>query len=97
MALGDQVGKQAVDELVSQLPQIEAFIDAQLAKIQKTLDDAVTKACGTIQETAGAALKDVTAERTEMVNDINDLITRLGQTKIVVPDRLVFGEPEVKP
>lgn len=63
MALGDQVGKQAADEVVSAIPALETFIDAQLAKLQATLEQVV-----------GDALKDLTAERTEAINQLGDVL-----------------------
>lgn len=44
MAIGDQVGKQSVDELVAQFPGLETFIDAQLGKLQTTLTTSLTTA-----------------------------------------------------
>lgn len=37
MAIGDQAGKAAVDELVAQFPALESFVDSQLGKLQTTL------------------------------------------------------------
>ena len=44
MALGDQAGKAAVDELVSQFPGLEAFVDSQLTKVQATLTGSLNDA-----------------------------------------------------
>jgi hypothetical protein len=63
MALGDQVGKQAADELVAQFPGIEAFVDAQLAKLQTTLEQVV-----------GDTLADLTAERTQAISQLGDVL-----------------------
>jgi hypothetical protein len=88
MAIGDEVGKQSVDELVAQLPAIETFIDAQLSKIQISINQMVVQAIGQLQQTVADSLKDITAEREELVNDVNDLITRIGGSRLVVPDRI---------
>ena len=63
MALGDQVGKQAADEVVSAIPALETFVDAQLAKLQATLTTVV-----------GDTLADITAERTEAINQLGDVL-----------------------
>lgn len=44
MAIGDQVGKQSVDELVAQFPGLEQFIDSQLTKLQTTLTGSLNDA-----------------------------------------------------
>jgi hypothetical protein len=88
MAIGDEVGKQSVDELVAQLPAIETFIDAQLSKIQISINQMVVQAMGQLQQTVADSLKDITAEREELVNDVNDLITRIGGSRLVIPDRI---------
>ncbi len=87
MALLDQAGKAAADEVIAQLPAIEAFFDAQLAKIQATIKDTVAEALTTIQATVGASLADVTAERTEAVNDIHGIIDRLSGMSLQIPAR----------
>lgn len=83
MAMGDQVGKQAADEVVAQLPALETFVDAQLAKLQTTLTTVV-----------GATLADITAERTEAINQLADVLhgvlDRLNGAALVLgaaPDR----------
>ena len=63
MAIGDQVGKQAADEVVAALPQLEKFVDAQLAKLQDTLTTVV-----------GGTLADITAERTETINQLAEVL-----------------------
>jgi len=63
MSLGDQVGKQAADELVAQFPGLETFVDAQLGKLQNTLEQVV-----------GDTLKDLTAERTEAINQLGEAL-----------------------
>lgn len=75
--------KASTDVLVGQFPQIEAFIDAQLAKVTKTFNDgiaalqqAVKDSLQTVEETAGGTLKDITAERIEAVNDLHSVIDR---------------------
>ena len=77
MALGDQVGKQAADEVVAALPQLEKFVDAQLAKLQDTLATVV-----------GGTLADITAERTETINQLGDVLhgvlDRLNGTAVVL-------------
>ena len=77
MAIGDQVGKQAADEVVAQLPALETFVDAQLAKLQNTLTTVV-----------GATLADITAERTETINQLADVLhgvlDRVNGTAVVL-------------
>lgn len=77
MAIGDQVGKQAADEVVAALPQLEKFVDAQLAKLQDTLATVV-----------GGTLADITAERTETINQLGDVLhgvlDRLNGTAVVL-------------
>ena len=77
MAIGDQVGKQAADEVVSALPQLEKFADAQLAKLQATLTAVV-----------GGTLADITAERTETINQLADVLhavlDRVNGTAVVL-------------
>ena len=77
MAIGDQVGKQAADEVVAALPQLEKFVDAQLAKLQATLTAVV-----------GGTLADITAERTETINQLADVLhgvlDRVNGTAVVL-------------
>lgn len=74
MAIGDQVGKQAVDEVVAQLPQIETFVDEQLTKLRDTVKQVVADAKAEIEMVVGDSLKTLTAERTEAVNQIGDTV-----------------------
>ena len=77
MAIGDQVGKQAADEVVAALPQLEKFVDAQLAKLQDTLTTVV-----------GGTLADITAERTETINQLAEVLhgvlDRVNGTAVVL-------------
>ena len=77
MAIGDQVGKQAADEVVAALPQLEKFVDAQLAKLQDTLTAVV-----------GGTLADITAERTETINQLAEVLhgvlDRVNGTAVVL-------------
>ena len=95
MAIGDQVGKQAADEVVSALPQLEKFVDAQLAKLQDTLTTVV-----------GGTLADITAERTETINQLSDalhgVLDRVNGTAVVLghgasPYGFTLIVPERKP
>lgn len=97
MALGDQVGKQSVDAALSHLPEIEAFIDDQLAKIRATVAESVKDGCDTIRQTTGEALAAVTAERTEAINQAeaaaHGILDRVGAMKLQIPPR-VGNDPE---
>ena len=75
--------KASTDELVAQLPAIEAFLDDQRAKFAKTFSDGaalmqatIKEALATGQQTVGESLAAVTAERTEIVNDLHGIIDR---------------------
>ena len=57
MALGDQVGKAAVDELTAQFPGLESFIDSQLGKLQTTLTTSLQSALGAFADGMGQALQ----------------------------------------
>lgn len=74
MAIGDQVGKQAIDEVVAQLPQIEAFVDAQLTKIRDTVQQVVADAKAEIEMVVGQSLQTITVERTQAVNQVADTV-----------------------
>lgn len=77
MALGDQAGKVAVDTLVSQFPQLEGFIAGELQKLQQTLQSVVITSVAAAQEALGETLSDLTAERTETISDLHNLLSRL--------------------
>jgi hypothetical protein len=91
MAIGDQVGKQAVDELVGQLPQIETFIDGQLTKIRETVQQIVADAKTEIETVVGGALAAVTAERTQAItqfsDEVNGILDRLSGLSVQIPER----------
>lgn len=74
MALGDQAGKAAVDELVGQFPQLEAFFDAQLTKLQETVRQIVADAKTEIETVVGQSLAALTVERTQAVNQVADAV-----------------------
>ena len=81
MAIGDQVGKQAADEVVAALPQlekfVEKFVDAQLAKLRDALTTVV-----------GGTLADITAERTGTINQLAEVLhgvlDRVNGTAVVL-------------
>ena len=77
MALGDQVGKQAADEVVAALPQLEKFVDAQLAKLRDALTTVV-----------GGTLADITAERSETIYQLavvlHGVLDRVNGTAVVL-------------
>ena len=72
MALGDQAGKAAVDELVAQFPELKAFIAEQLALVRSTVQQIVADAKDEINTVVGGSLAAITAERTEAVKQIAD-------------------------
>lgn len=60
---------------------------AALAAESRTAKDAgalLVAATGALNELVGGALADLTAERTELVNDIHGLLDRLNGAKIVI-------------
>jgi hypothetical protein len=57
MAIGDQAGKVAVDELVAQFPGLEQFIDAQLSKLQATLTNSLHDALSGFADGMGQVLQ----------------------------------------
>lgn len=91
MALGDQAGKAAVDELVGQLPELKQFIADQLAELQNTVKQCVADARAEIETVVGGSLAAVTAERTEAINQFADvthsIIDRLSGLSIQIPAR----------
>lgn len=87
MAFADQAGKQAVDELVAQLPQLETFIAKQLTNIQNTLELTASNTLSEFTKTIGEALAAVTAERQELVNDIHGILDRLQLAVQILPRR----------
>lgn len=82
MALGDQVGKVAVDEVVGQLPAAEAFVQKQLTSLQATAQAIVATACSELDTVLGATLADLTAERTEAISSLHAILDRLGGVTI---------------
>lgn len=57
MAIGDQVGKAAADELTAQFPGLEAFVDSQLGKLQSTLTASLQSALGAFADGMSQALQ----------------------------------------
>lgn len=78
MAIGDQVGKQAVEAAGSilsvQLPQLEAFLDSQRAKLTDTANGICDRLRDTMLTVVGDGLKALTAERTEAVAQIENAV-----------------------
>jgi hypothetical protein len=89
MAIGDQVGKQAADEVVAQLPALEVFVDAQLTKIQNTVKQIVSDAKAELETVVGGSLAAITAERTEAVKQITDeahsILDRINLPQLINP------------
>lgn len=77
MAIGDQAGKAAVDELVQQFPGLEAFIDSQLGKLQTTLTASL--------QSALEAFADGMSQALQLGYSINGASASLEIEPIVIP------------
>ena len=95
MALGDQAGKAAVDELVAELPALKAFIAEQLALIRSEFRGAIQDAKEELNAVVGSSIKALTVERAETIEQIADsvheLLDRVGATRLDIPARKVIA------
>jgi hypothetical protein len=55
-----------------------------LPVLKETATAVISGAMSTLQETVGGSLKDLTFERTELVNDIHGILDRLNGTRVLL-------------